>query len=490
MSDSQQAQNKAEPINQDESLVLNNAAIDIQESNTTSKNDEKLALYEPEYADDEDRTVVQDMPADPYNNEDYANENLDNLKTAGAILRYHRLRSGYTIQEVASAIRARAGTVYDIENDRLNNSSCICFAKAFIMNYATLMKLDPNQMFELYLRNISENVSIDHEQSEQKVDKQMARNWILVVIMILVAASGYFVFSGGSDSSKTADNQGTLSSPQATNVNISEPLVTSEMQIGQDNNTVVIEDPNNKDAPEVKVVSPNTVKATAQAQALAANNSDSEVTNEDAHEQPNSLVLPADAKNNAQIESIRPSSSILADKVETKAMALNEQAKRESNKNINIAPSDTNIQESVAVNTHEVKHNPQAPTIKQDNVDAKKVSDEPKQPIAQDKNSETIELKDKLKDISSKVKLVDREGLASLNSAEVEVVKKVALKIIDSQKKVLASGVYEAPKTIKVIGIPPIVVELSDTQAVKISYQGGKVVMPKDKQVKLELPMR
>lgn len=484
MSDSQQANKEAEPIKQDESIVSNNAAIDSEDSSTTSQNDAKLELFEPEY--DDDPNVVREAIADPYNNMDYTNENLENLKTVGAILRYHRQKSGMTIQEVASKIKARTGTVADIENDRLNNSSCVSFSKAFIMNYAALMKLNPDEMFDLYLQNISETVSIAHEKSHNKVDKQMARNWVLVVSMILVATAGYFVFSA-SEGNKSKDNEGTLVNPQTTvvaNHDSAEPLVTGQMQIGNTDNPVVIEAPENSQAPEVKVVSPNTARATAQAQALAASSKDNEAVADNKVEQPRSLALPAN--------SIKPSSSLLADRVETKAsmMVASEQGKVENNKNISIA---TSSQEQISEHQAEPKAADgstnlslaKEAVVEQSKSDEAKAKQEPKE-VAEEK----IELKDKLKDISSKVKLTNREGLASLNSAEIEVVKKVALKIVDSQKKVLASGVYDAPKSIKVIGIPPIVVELSDTQAVKIHYQGGNVKMPKDKQVKLELPMR
>ena len=496
MSDSQQANKEAEPIKQDESIVSNNAAIDTEDSSTASQNDAKLELFEPEY--DDDPNVVREAIADPYKNMDYTNENLENLKTVGAILRYHRQKSGMTIQEVASKIKARTGTVADIENDRLNNSSCVSFSKAFIMNYAALMKLNPDEMFDLYLQNISETVSIAHEKSHNKVDKQMARNWVLVVSMILVATAGYFVFSA-SEGNKSKDNEGTLVNPQTTvvaNHDSSEPLVTGQMQIGNTDNPVVIDAPENSQAPEVKVVSPNTARATAQAQALAASSKDNEAVADNKVEQPRSLALPAN--------SIKPSSSLLADRVETKAsmMVASEQGKVENNKNISIAAS---TQEQISEHQAKPQAEPQANPLAQPKAadsstnlakekeavaeqaksDDVKAKQEPKE-VAE----ENIELKDKLKDISSKVKLNNREGLASLNSAEVEVVKKVALRIVDSQKKVLASGVYDAPKSIKVIGIPPIVVELSDTQAVKIHYQGGNVNMPKDKQVKLELPMR
>ena len=100
MSDSQQANKEAEPIKQDESIVSNNAAIDTEDSSTASQNDAKLELFEPEY--DDDPNVVREAIADPYKNMDYTNENLENLKTVGAILRYHRQKSGMTIQEVAS----------------------------------------------------------------------------------------------------------------------------------------------------------------------------------------------------------------------------------------------------------------------------------------------------------------------------------------------------------------------------------------------------
>lgn len=475
MSDSQKAKEEAEKSTQDESIVSSNAAIESEESNATSKNDAKIDLYDPEYEDeDEDEPEIKRDPiADPYNNVDYSNVSLENINTVSGILRYHRQRMGLTIQEVASAIQARVCTVADIEHDRLNNSSCAGFAKPFIGRYAKLVNLDSEQICAMYLRGISETVAIDHEKSEGKVDKQMARNWLLLVIMILVATAGYFVFSATERKSTQKNNEGTIVTQEAT---INAPYTSSEPLVSANSNEpVIIEDPDNKNAPEVKVVSPNTAKANAQAKALAESSSEHEANKDmvGSLEKPSFLQLPSDALNEVK-PAIKASSSLLADQVETKA-TMNMSNKAENNKSFNLPVTNQNepLAKDQGSKVDAIKEPKEEASLKQEL-----------------NNEEKVELKAKLKDISSKVKLVDREGLASLNSAEIRVLKKVALKVIDSQKKVLASGVYDAPNTIKVTGIPPLVVELSDTQAVKISYQNGKVTMPKDKQVKLELPMR
>ena len=100
------------------------------------------------------------------------------------------------------------------------------------------------------------------------------------------------------------------------------------------------------------------------------------------------------------------------------------------------------------------------------------------------------ELNAKLKNVSSSVKIVNRDALGSLNRVSIEVTGPVAIKVMDSNKKVLASGSYKSGDRVSATGIPPLTVQVSDTQAVRISYSGGKLAMPKDQQVQFELPMR
>ena len=100
------------------------------------------------------------------------------------------------------------------------------------------------------------------------------------------------------------------------------------------------------------------------------------------------------------------------------------------------------------------------------------------------------ELNAKLKNVSSRVKIVNRDALGSLNRVSIEVTGPVAIKVMDSNNKVLASGSYKSGDRVSATGIPPLTVQVSDTQAVRISYSGGKLEMPKDQQVQFELPMR
>ena len=86
--------------------------------------------------------------------------------------------------------------------------------------------------------------------------------------------------------------------------------------------------------------------------------------------------------------------------------------------------------------------------------------------------------------------MVNRDGLASLNRAVIQVKRDVALRVLDSSNRVLASGTYKAGDRVAVTGIPPIKVQLSDTDAVSVSYMGGSINMPKSQQVQFELPMR
>ena len=95
-----------------------------------------------------------------------------------------------------------------------------------------------------------------------------------------------------------------------------------------------------------------------------------------------------------------------------------------------------------------------------------------------------------LQDVSSRVSVRNRDGLASLNSASIAIRGKVFLRITDSRGKVLASGNYDTGDNVRVTGIPPIKVEVTDSSRINISYMGGTLVVPAARQVSFTLPQR
>ncbi|MCR5084370.1 MAG: DUF4115 domain-containing protein, partial [Succinivibrionaceae bacterium] len=93
-------------------------------------------------------------------------------------------------------------------------------------------------------------------------------------------------------------------------------------------------------------------------------------------------------------------------------------------------------------------------------------------------------------DVSRQVRIVNRQGLAALNSVEIRFKGAVALRITDHKGKILKDGTFKKGDHLKVSGIPPFTVSTSDGTLIGISYQGGEVVVPKRKQIRFALPTK
>ena len=373
--------------------------------------------------------------------------------TAGQLLRSHRIKRKMSINEVANEIRARPATVADIENDRMCFHTVKDFAESFICRYGKLFGLDQDDLIARYRKQLAQSITvISDEKPKKKFDIQLARSWLMVVLVVLVATAGYFVFSA-QEASKKEEQQVQIAQNAQINTTQSavEIFASNAPQNGQ--GQVVIQDPNNQNGPEVRVVDENTARATAQQMAMQQSDDGSiDLKPAQAAKEKSPLDLPPNANisvaNNANIGNANM-----------------------SNANIT-APAQTNM------------------TVAAEQRDEKLAQAKAKAEAKAKEAAKEVELSGKLKNISSSVRVVNRDGLASLNRAEISVTKRVALKVVDSSGKVLASGTYDNGDSVKVTGIPPINVQISSTDAVKISYMGGRISMPAGKQVKFDLPMR
>lgn len=401
--------------------------------------------------------------------------------TAGQLLRSHRIKRKMSINEVANEIRARPATVADIENDRMCFHTVKDFAESFIGRYGKLFGLDQDDLIARYRKQLAQSITvISDEKPKKKFDIQLARSWLMVVLVVLVATAGYFVFSAQEASKKEEQKVQIAQNAQIdTTQSAVEIFASNAPQNGQ--GQVVIQDPNNQNGPEVRVVDENTARATAQQMAMQQSADGSiDLKPAQAAKEKSPLDLPPNANisvsNNANIGNANIT-------VANNANIGNANMSNANIGNANItAPAQTNM--TVATEQRDEKL-AQAKAKAEAEAKAKAEAEAKAKEAAKD-----VELSGNLKNISSSVRVVNRDGLASLNRAEISVIKRVALKVVDSSGKVLASGTYDNGDSVKVTGIPPINVQISSTDAVKISYMGGHISMPAGKQVKFDLPMR
>ena len=399
----------------------------------------------------------------------------EDLKTAGQILRYHRQRAGLSIKEVADSIQARATSIADIEADRLNTPSVVRMVSQQVIAYARLLKLDDGEIYRLYLQGIKEPVTIEHVTVKRpSPDRRMNRIWLIVVLMIVIATAGYFVFGGKEDEAPSgALPEQSLDLSHDT----SAALVTSDSKLTVGSEApVVIEEQPAADAPQVMVVDENTAKATAQQYALQQMQAQqAQAHAQEPTSQPEALVLPEGVAH----EPVAAAASEVASSVASPAASAS---------SVPTAPVVEEVEPVAPVATVDTSPQTELPEDKAVLTPSRPATNPStgEEPVA----TKDPELKASLQDISGQVKVKNRDGLASLNRAEIHVSKPVALEVTDGLGKTVRSGVFTAGDVVKITAIPPIVVKLSDTSSVQISYMGGTIALPQAQQVRFELPQR
>ena len=448
----------------------------------------------------------------PYVSPVRTTDQLEDLKTVGEILRYHRQRVGLSLNEVANKLRVRPATISDIENNKLNDLTYSSFASNVIARYAIVLHLDHKSLVELYESTLDKGIAIEHEKRDaQKIRQRRNRNLArLCVFGILVLAVGGGLWSFmGRDSELSSGEIGELKasvhgSQDLEQLDPSMPLVTSNdpkasgslvLSDSKQQPAVVLEAESNHNAPEVQVVDLNTARATQQAQVLQAEADAARRVQlqEQQGQNPASstLSLPQDAV------PTNDGNDLLGANVDQGPALVDSPVTTAPNAVSDTAPDAAlSIEEQARLAAERVKAAQQGnePVISSNEPTADAAVEAKAQQDADDAAAETEtpapELNAKLKNVSSRVKIVNRDALGSLNRVSIEVTGPVAIKVMDSNKKVLASGTYKNGDRVSATGIPPLTVQVSDTQAVRISYSGGKLEMPKDQQVQFELPMR
>lgn len=432
---------------------------------------------------------------------DYSFEEIvARAKTSGELLRFHRQRLGYSAAFAAKLIKIRPDTIVDIELDRLTKETDSDYVHNLIKAYAKILGIDPQCVLDKYNQTRNEKITISKDTEQNKpVDRYMSRNFILIICILLIAVIGFFVFSDENRESKTLPDKGAISLGSNDQSNNLPKMVSGSIDENGniiEEQQVVIEDKKNTQASEVKYVDLNTSRANAQKQALNTSTSVENTIEQEELNNTDTLLLAKENPDQLSKEQLS-ADIVLSKKNQAEALAKAEKAKKDAeiaqkvNDTLAAAPVNIGNQDNVLAAVANKSTKVEEDTIEQ-NVALEIGTLEAK---VQDKKAEKpevveVKLDKKLKNVSSKISIKDREGLASLNSLQINVSKDVALKISDGTGKVLKSGVFKSNENIKLTGIPPFKIAVSDTTAVSISYMGGTVVKPDAKQVEFELPMR
>lgn len=428
----------------------------------SAKDDDNLSLkIEGLKASDEkeDSTLAQ-IDKDNYFNVDdpdsipikttLKDEDVPNMP--GAILRHARELLGLSQRQIAQKLKLRVNTISDIEHDRLNQSTAAAFTRHHYYNYAKLVNIDPKTVVDLYDNNVAAvTETIVNNATPVKKNRSYLYS-LLIIALIIISTAIYLVV----DSSKTNSSEdGGEIVLEANN----DEVVLNEDNKSVDNGSIII-DKSIQETKESVSVDKNTVMARAQAEALGTNSLDaSDLEHEILKDETpsNKPLMTHQAKkaespftNNAQKQS----------KADKKAL--------ESKVVSKIKDSKENVKET----SEPLKAQNEKPIVK----------DEVKKEVK-------VALISNPKDISSSARLVNRQGLGSLNEASIHVLDDAYI-VAKANGRVVKQGSFTKGETIKVYGVPPIEVSVSNSKAIIVNYMGGRVTVPASKQVKFVLPQR
>lgn len=401
----------------------------------------------------------------------------------GAILMHARELLGLSIREVAEKLQLRINTISDIEHDRLNQKTAVSFVSVYIGNYARLVNIDPQTLIDLYVQNVEDNAQKGTEIQKQRGRLLNGRKFIYSAIaLVVLGAIGVAAYAFlSADSGDEHQASGTLKLSQ-TNPQFNAESGSLSVASASNNGTTANASAEQA-APEV-YVNPNTQRAKAQALAL---------------EQSEDFG----ASSNQNLEDIVPASdaplTLSGVEVDTGNQFAKQQRVDEPNFAAMKQEVNTNSQlvnkpqsETLVIDTKAEEAQAQAQAQAQAKAEAlalaqKKAEDEAKKKALEEGDTK---LSSKLKDISARTSLAGREGLASMNNAQISVSGNVSLKVTDSRGHVLKQGSFKSGDSFTVSGIPPLRVHVSDSAKIKIRYMGGRVKVPSAKQVSFTLPTK
>ncbi|MBP5243149.1 MAG: DUF4115 domain-containing protein [Succinivibrio sp.] len=428
-------------------------------------------------ADDPDRVPVSTT---------YSDDEVPNRP--GAILMHAREILGLSQREVAHKLNLRVNSVSDIEHDRLNQLTAVQFASVHIANYAKLVNINPELLVDLYKENVRANVQLQEEQKakaaaakgEEKSSKKKSFK-----IPLMIAGAAVLVVATAAITSSVMSNSNSNTSGALVIEDTVEASVDSEGTLLMDTENSKMKTNVVEEEPITEPVDMNTLMAQEQSKNLNTDEIiDSKAGTHTAVEKTNtniSLKVKGEAAKKLQASKVEPIDDTVVQEANStlKSVTLNS---AESAQNAKAESETLKSSKDNVLTASSVKNTPavQEQTPK---------SAEPKNETAEKPVSKAT-LSASTRDVSSSVRLNGkRDPFESMNTATIKVTGDVAIKVTGNGK-LLKQGNFSSGETIKVTGIPPLKISVSDSSKVRISYMGTSVAVPSAQQVSFALPTR
>lgn len=426
-------------------------------------------------ADDPDRVPVSTT---------YSDDEVPNRP--GAILMHAREILGLSQREVAHKLNLRVNSVSDIEHDRLNQLTAVQFASVHIANYAKLVNINPELLVDLYKENVRANVQLQEEQkakaagAEDKADKK--RNF---KIPLMIAGAAVLVVATAAITSSVMSHSSSNTSGALVIEDTVEASVDSEGTLLMDTENSKMKTNVVEEEPITEPVDMNTLMAQEQSKNLntdeiidakAGTHTTVEKTNTNI-----SLKVKGEAAKKLQASKVEP----IEDTVVQEANSTLKSVSLNTSENVQTVKADENKLKASADNVltaSKVNENVQPQTKEVKTVENK--TEPAEKPVSK------ATLSASTRDVSSSVRLNGkRDPFESMNTATIKVTGDVAIKVTGNGK-LLKQGNFSSGETIKVTGIPPLKISVSDSSKVRISYMGTSVAVPNAQQVSFALPTR
>lgn len=360
----------------------------------------------------------------------------------GAILRHAREMLGLSQRDIALRLKLRINTISDIEHDRLNAPTAAPFTRGHLTRYAKLVNIDPKVVLDVYDQNVDQVRERNAKEPEVMVQKPKDKSRYLIMAALMIVVLGV-VFYVNTDKTVAEKSEGTL---MASNMNAAEEEAelsaeAYEEEAAQETGSISTITIDTKAGKVNRKEDPNTLLAREQASAFGTNNLEGRLKDRPQSQGSTSQVALQLDKNKAESSPAQGAQAPAAAQAQAGQQGAQEPAAAEAAQGAEQA-------------------------------------------------AQEVSLASKLSDLSSKVSLSGRRGLASMNEVSIKVTGAVALRITDSRNKVLKSGKYKAGDIVRVQGIPPIKVATSDTALISVTYMGGQLRTPRQKQASFVLPTR
>ncbi len=432
-------------------------------------------------ADDPDRVPVSTT---------YSDDEVPNRP--GAILMHAREILGLSQREVAHKLNLRVNSVSDIEHDRLNQLTAVQFASVHIANYAKLVNINPELLVDLYKQNVRANVQLQEEQKAKaaaagagKTDKK--KN---LKVPLMIAGAAVLVVATAAITSSLMSKSDSNTSGALVIEDTVEASVDSEGTLLMDTENSKMKTNVVEEEPLTEPVDMNTLMAQEQSKNLNTDEIiDSKAGTQTTVEKTNtniSLKVKGEAAKKLQAAKVEPIDENVVQEASSTLKSVNlnsadtvKTVKSEENK---LKVSNDNVLTSAKVN------DTAAVLTAQPKAETPKVETPKTEPAEKPVSKATLSAN--TRDVSSSVRLNGkRDPFESMNTATIKVTGDVAIKVTGNGK-LLKQGNFSSGDTIKVTGIPPLKISVSDSSKVRISYMGTTVAVPGAQQVSFALPTR